>query len=103
LFLVRDAAAGEQRSSSSLSEPVDGAFHTLFLPRRPDGLSSVEIFISRDVANQFAANASGSVLFNLQGFIQAKNQVRAYSLHAWIEHATWTSLESWNKTPHTGL
>jgi len=42
-------------SSSSSSDPVDQAFRTFFLPEIPDSLSSVEIFISQDAANQFAS------------------------------------------------
>ena len=51
-------------SSSSSSDQVDEAFSIPFLPGIPEGLSSVGILISRDAANQFAATASGSVLFN---------------------------------------
>jgi hypothetical protein len=43
-------------SSSSLSESVDEAFSTLFLPKKPGCLSllsSVEICISRDAAKQW--------------------------------------------------
>ena len=77
-------------SSSSSSDPVDQAFRTFFLPEIPDSLSSVEIFISQDAANQFASTASGSILFNIQGFVQATNQVRAVTLQTWLGHATWT-------------
>jgi hypothetical protein len=53
----------------------------------------VEFIISRDAANQLAATLSGSFLLNLQGFVQAKNPMRAASLHAWNEHATWTRVK----------
>ena len=81
-------------SSSPSSDQVDEAFRTLFLPEIPDGLSSVEIFISLDAADQFAATASGSILFNVRGFVQAINQVRAVMLHAWLGHATWTRVKT---------
>ena len=81
-------------SSSSSSDPVDQAFRTFFLPEIPDSLSSVEIFISQDAANQFASTASGSILFNIQGFVQAINQVRAVTLQTWLGHATWTRVKT---------
>ena len=99
-----DLPVSVHSSSSSSSDQVDEAFRTLFLPGIPDSLSSVEIFISRDAANQFAATASGSILFNIQGFVQATNQVRAVMLHAWLGHATWTRVKTrWHKTPRTKL
>ena len=87
-----DLPVSVHSSSSSSSDQVDEAFRTLFLPGIPDSLSSVEIFISRDAANQFAATASGSIPFNIQGFVQAINQVRPVKLHAWLHewHANWT-------------
>ena len=101
--LQADLPVRVHSSSSSSSDQVDEAFHTLFLPGIPDSLSSVEFFISRDAANQFAATASGSILFNLQGFVQATNQVRAGMLHAWLGHATWTRVKTDQDTTYTAL
>ena len=82
-------------SSSSEADQVDDAFRTLLLPGPFSGdLSSVEIFISRDAATQYAATASGSFLFNIQGFVQARHQVRASMLHTWLQRATWTRITS---------
>ena len=89
-----DLPVSVQSPSSSSSDKVDEAFRALFLPEIPNSLSSVEIFISRDAANQFAATAFGSILFNIQGFVQATNQVRAVMLHAWLGHATWTRVKT---------
>jgi hypothetical protein len=37
-------------SSSSLSYPIDEAFSNLFMPEKPDCLTNVEIYVSRDAA-----------------------------------------------------
>jgi len=82
-------------TSSSEADQLDEAFRTLLLPGQfSSDLSSVEIFISRDAATQFAATASGSFLFNIQGFVQARQQVRATMLYRWLKHATWTRIKS---------
>jgi hypothetical protein len=42
-------------SSSSLSDPIDEAFRTLFMPGKPDYLTNVEINVSRDAYGSIKA------------------------------------------------
>jgi hypothetical protein len=58
----------------------------------------VEIYVSHDAANQYAATASCSIPFSVQGFDQALNQVKVTKLKTWLGHTTWTRIKPQDTT-----
>ena len=53
----------------------------------------MEIYVSCDAEIQYAETASGFIPFDVQGFVQAINQVNVTILKSWLEHATWTRIK----------
>ena len=64
------------------------------MPGKPACLSNVEIFISSDGTTHYEAQTSGSVPFEIQGFIQAASQVRESTLKNWLRRAEWTRIKT---------
>jgi phage-related protein len=69
------------------------------MPEKQDCLTNMEMYVSRDAEIQYAETASGFIPFDVQGFVQAINQVNVTILKSWLEHATWTRIKprlDWN-------
>ena len=76
------------------SNQVEDEFRTVLMQGKPRCLCNVEIFIDRAGATRYAAQTTGSVLFDIQGYIQAENQVNGKMLQNWLAHAEWTRIRT---------
>ena len=80
-------------SSAASFNPVHEAFRTVLMSGIPTCLSNVEIFVRCDCAALYEAQTSGSVAFEVHGFIQAgQSQVRETTLRQWLNQAQWTRI-----------
>ena len=84
---------GHDSTSTSFNQ-VDQAFRTFLMPEKPESLSNIEIFIPCDGATLYEAQTSGSVPFEIQGFVQAPSQIRDVALKRWLQHAEWTRIKT---------
>ena len=77
-------------SPSSSSNQFEKAINTVLMPDKPPCASNIEIFVSKNLADLYVAQTSGSLQLEIQGFLQAKGQVRETALKRWLNDAEWT-------------